>query len=101
MLDRVVPTSSRALHGLSPESAAEIDDLNDALYAASGGPIRLAPLASSKHVGVEMDLTVKYKFVRGLAALVGYSHFFAGRFLAESGPDEDVDFGYLQLQYTF
>ena len=54
-----------------------LDDGNDALYAASGVPIRLNPAASSKHVGVEMDLTVAYEVVRGLVALVGYSHWIA------------------------
>ncbi len=78
-----------------------LDDGNDALYAASGVPIRLDPAASSKHVGVEMDLTVSYEVVRGLVALVGYSHFFTGRFIEQSGPADDTDFGYLQLQLTF
>jgi hypothetical protein len=78
-----------------------LDDGNDALYAASGAPIRFDPAASSKHVGVEMDLTLSYEFARGLVALAGYSHFFTGRFIEQSGPDENTDFGYLQLQYTF
>jgi len=33
--------------------------------------------------------------------LVGYSHFFAGPFIDDSGRDQDIDFGYLQGQYTF
>ena len=52
-------------------------------------------------MGVEMDLTLSYEFARGLVALAGYSHFFTGRFIEQSGPHEDIDFGYLQLQYTF
>ena len=78
-----------------------LDDGNDALYAASGSPIRFDPTASSQHVGVEMDLTVKVEVVTGLAGLVGYSHFFTGRYIAQTGPDGDVDFGYIQIQYTF
>jgi hypothetical protein len=78
-----------------------LDDGNDALYAASGAPIRFAPMASSKQVGVEMDLIARYEIARGLVALAGYSHFFTGRFIEQSGPAADSDFGYLQLQYTF
>jgi hypothetical protein len=76
-------------------------DRNDALYAASGSPIRFDPTASSKHVGVELDLKLTYEFVRGLVGVAGYSHFFTGRFIEQSGSDDDTDFGYLQLQYTF
>jgi len=78
-----------------------LDDGNDALYSAPGSPIRFDPTASSKYVGVEMDLVVTYEILRGLVALVGYSHFFTGRFVAQTGPSDDTDFGYVQLQYTF
>jgi len=32
---------------------------------------------------------------------LGYSHFFPGDFVKETGPAPDVDFLYLQVQYTF
>ena len=78
-----------------------LDDVNDALYNAPGTAIPLDPSVSSKHVGVEMEPTFKYEFVRGLTTLIGYNHFFTGHYLSDAGPHEDVDFGYLQLQYTF
>ncbi len=31
----------------------------------------------------------------------GYSHFFADSVLEKSGPSEDIDFGYVQAEYTF
>lgn len=76
-------------------------DGTDALYGASGKVLRFDPTASSKHVGVEVDLTFKYVFVRGFDTLIGYSHFFPGNYVSETGPDDNVDFFYLSLQYSF
>ena len=39
-------------------------------------------------------------FSRHTMIMLGYSHFFAGDFIDQSGPDEDIDFGYLSFQYT-
>jgi len=78
-----------------------LDEPGDALYAPSGAPIRRDPTANERFVGAEMDLSASYEIITGLFALAGYSHFFSGAYLAESGPDKDVDFGYLQLQYDF
>ena len=36
------------------------------------------------------------KFVYGF--LAGYSHFFAGNFVEETGPSDDADFAYLQIE---
>jgi hypothetical protein len=52
-------------------------------------------------VGSEIDLTLKYNFDRHTLMQLGYSHFFAGDFIDESGPDDDIDFAYAMLQYTF
>jgi hypothetical protein len=76
-------------------------DGNDALYNAPGQVLRLDPTATSRHVGAEVDLTFTYVFVRGFDTLIGYSHFFPGNYISQSGPDEDQDFFYLSLQYTF
>ena len=48
-----------------------------------------------------MDLTVVYTVDIHTKMLVGFSHFFAGTFIERSGPSRDIDFVYLQLQYTF
>jgi hypothetical protein len=78
-----------------------LDDVNDALYSAPGDIIRLDPTASSKQVGVEVDITFKYEFLLGFDTLLGYSHFFAGDYLSETGADKDIDFGFIILAYTF
>ncbi len=74
---------------------------DDALYNAVGGVVRPGSASNSMHVGTELDLTATYEVNPHLIALVGYSHFFAGSFIRNSGPADDVDFGYLQLTYTF
>ncbi len=83
---------------------------SDALYNAGGGVVRagslpLAPgqtgLSGSRVVGQELDLTFTYTFDRHTKAELGYSHFFPGNFIQETGPANDVDFLYLQVQYTF
>ncbi len=76
-------------------------DADDALYNAGGGVVRAGSLGASRDVGYEVDLTAKYKFDRHLVGLAGYSHFFSGDFIKESGPDKDMDFVYFQGVYTF
>ena len=77
------------------------NDTNDALYHAGGGVYRPGGSYQSSHVGYEVDLRATYKFSRHFAGLLGYSHFFAGDAIKESGPSDDIDFLYLGLHYTF
>ena len=76
-------------------------DVNDALYNAGGSVVRAGALGSSRDVGYEVDLTTQYKFNRYLVGLLGYSHFFSGDFIAESGSGKDMDFIYVQGVFTF
>ncbi|MHC4514759.1 MAG: alginate export family protein [Planctomycetota bacterium] len=74
---------------------------DDALYNAGGGVVRAGGSSSSTDVGGELDITVKCVIDRHLAALIGYSHFAASDVIEESGSDEDINFIYVQAQYTF
>ena len=56
---------------------------------------------SSSWLGAEIDLLVRYQLDVHIALVAGYSHFFAGNFLRESGRGRDIDFGYWIFQYTF
>jgi Alginate export len=76
-------------------------ETEDALYNAGGAIVRKGSDGESKDVGSEIDLTVTYKISRETTAWAGYSHFFAGDFIEESGPDEDINFAYASIQYTF
>ncbi len=46
-------------------------------------------------------MTLTYRHDRHTTVELGYSHFFAGEFIEESGPSNDIDFLYLQVRYTF
>jgi len=74
---------------------------SDALYNASGAVQRSAGASDAAFVGNEVDLLLTWQIDRHLSAYVGYSHFFAGDFLQETGPSEDIDFVYVAVSYTF
>ncbi len=76
-------------------------DLNDALYHAGGGIVRPGNPLLSRRVGSEMDWTLQYRMNRHTVVTGGYSHFFAGPFIDESGSAEGINFGYIMIQYTF
>ena len=42
-----------------------------------------------------------YQPVKFLTFLAGYSHFFAGAYVADTGPSDDADFGYVQAIISF
>lgn len=72
---------------------------SDALYNAGGGVARSGGV--SEEVGQEIDLTIVYKVDTHLTLQGGYSHFFAGDFISDTGASDDVDWFYFQTQYTF
>ena len=74
-------------------------ETNDALYNAGGAPSRTG--FGSRDVGTEIDLTANHIVSRHTQLYGGYSHFWAGSGLADTGPSEDVDFLYLGIGTTF
>jgi hypothetical protein len=73
----------------------------DAIYNAGGGIVRPGGSYSSKDIGYEGDVTVVKRVSRHLVLSCGYSRFFAGDAIEESGADEDIDFGFVAAEYTF
>jgi hypothetical protein len=73
----------------------------DAVYNVGGGVLREADAGSSSEIGSEIDLTITYKLDRNTQFTGGYSRFFAGKFIEESGPSEDIEFLYASVQVTF
>jgi hypothetical protein len=78
---------------------------DDVAYRANGlTPLRpLTPAARSadSYVGSEIDLTVTWAVNKNVQILAGYSHFFAGAYLADTGTSDDADFGYVMATVTF
>ncbi len=74
----------------------------DAIYGVGGAIQRADGGSDAAFVGSELDLLLNWQIDRHTAAYFGYSHFFAGDFIDESGPaDDDIDFFYAAITYTF
>ncbi len=79
-----------------------LDEKKDALYNAGGAPIRRdATGGSGTYVGSELDIVAKYQLDRHSSILAGYSHFWPGQFIEDTGSHKAIDFVYLQYQFTF
>ena len=73
----------------------------DAVYNKSGAVLRPGTSTTARYVGAETDLLATYTFTRHLLGTAGYSHFFTGEFIRNTGSSRDSDFLYSALQYTF
>jgi hypothetical protein len=79
-----------------------LDTSKDSLYNAGRGVSRTAAGSDvDPHVGNEVDLTAAYELCKYADVLVGYSHFFAGDYLEETGASDDGDFFYTQTTLKF
>ena len=55
---------------------------------------------SGRELGHEIDLTLKYSFCKMIKVEGGYSHFFPGDFVKNTGDHDDADWCYLQLLFS-
>lgn len=78
-----------------------LDETRDAFYNAGRKAVRTANKEVDDYLGTEVDLTVKYSFNQKIKMLIGYSHFFPGNYLEETGADDPADFFYLQTVFNF
>ncbi len=104
IIDFNLGASLKPLDKLSASVAGHLfwrADTDDALYNVGGGVLRAGGLGGSREVGQEIDIVLKYNLSRHVTLEAGYSHFFPGDFIQESGPSKDIDWVYLQMQYTF
>ena len=76
-------------------------DSDDALYNAGGASVRPGSAGNARYIGAELDLLLRYQLNTYTEVQFGYSHFFTGRFIEQSGPAKDVDFLYASIQFTF
>ena len=74
---------------------------DDALYNAGGAVLRADNGTDAAFVGSEVDLLLTWQVDRHTQFYLGYSHFFAGSFIEDTGPDEDIDFVYAAASFTF
>jgi hypothetical protein len=75
--------------------------VHDDVYTASGAVLRAPGTSDASYVGSELDLLLNWQIDPHLSAYLGYSHFFAGRFISQIGTSADIDFVYSAPIYTF
>lgn len=75
-----------------------LDDTADGWYRANQTSI-VRPITPSAggYAGSELDFTIIWKALKQLDVQAGYSHFFAGRYLDDTGASDDADFAYLMV----
>ncbi len=78
-----------------------LDSSKSAWFNAGQGVIRAATPNASRTVGQEVDLLAAIEVRQNVKVLVGYSHFHAGPFVADSGTSDDANFLYAQAAIRF
>lgn len=77
-------------------------DTADAWRRANGRTaVRPIDPSAGNFAGTELDLLVKWSPHRSLSLTAGYSHFFAGDYLEDTGASSDADFGYVMASLKF
>ena len=77
------------------------ESTSDATYNTAGGVFRPAGAGDSSSIGGELDTLLRWQVDRHLGTYFGYSRFFAGKYLEQTGPSRDVDWFYAAATYTF
>jgi hypothetical protein len=77
-------------------------ETSDAWYRANGvATVRPITPGADSYAGSEADLTLTYAATKNLSFMAGYSHFFAGKYLSDTGASDDADFAYFQATLKF
>jgi hypothetical protein len=80
-------------------------DTNDGWYRANGTtvvrPVNAAARSANSFAGSEIDLVATWSANKHFHLQGGYSHFFAGNYLGDTGTHADADFGYIQATISF
>jgi hypothetical protein len=58
-------------------------------------------IGASNFAGQEIDLTATYEVTKNMKVQTGYSHFFAGDYLADTGAHDDAEFVYVMTTFSF
>jgi hypothetical protein len=73
----------------------------DAWYNASGAVIRTGAAGAGRFVGSELDVRAILRGSNTQTFSIGYSRFFPGSFVDDTGPSKDADFFYVMSQWRF
>lgn len=80
-----------------------LDKRSDAWYGPAKTAIRRdATGAAGSHLGTELDLYVQVRLWENRLFLwTGYSHFWTGEYVRDTGKSEDQDWAFCQLEFNF
>ena len=77
----------------------------DSWYRANGvatvRPLSAKTKNADKYEGSEIDFIATWAATKNVSIEGGYSHFFAGSYLSDTGAHDDANFGYVQATITF
>jgi len=76
-------------------------DTNGGWINAAGQVVRPGASGVSSHLAEEMDLTLTWSPLKALDFLMGWSRFFPGGFVEDTGRDPASDFVYMQVRLLF
>jgi len=77
------------------------ESTSDGLYNNAVALVRSGTASDARFIGSMPQAQLLWDFNRHLTFVAIYGHFFAGRFLKESGPGKDVDYVTMWLTYKF
>lgn len=77
------------------------ESADDGIYGNGLNLLRSGSGSRARFVGIQPSANVEWRVDRHLSFTAVYSHFFAGPFLKDTGPSEDVDFVGTWLTYRF
>ncbi|PTY06120.1 alginate export family protein [Opitutaceae bacterium EW11] len=77
------------------------ESLSDGLYGPSVNVLRSGRASAARFVGTQASVLAMWRASRRWTVTAGYSRFFAGRFLRESGPGKDVNYVTTWVTFLF
>ncbi len=75
--------------------------VDDGIYSIANTPLRTGSLSVARYVGNQAILEATWQVDRHLAVSGLFSYFFAGTFLKETPPGEDINYTRILLAYKF
>jgi hypothetical protein len=77
------------------------ESLNDAFYSIAVTPIKPGTPSRARYIGSSPAAKIEWEPTRHITVLVSYVHFFAGPFIQQNPPGEDVDYVTTWVTYKF
>jgi hypothetical protein len=83
------------------QSRVRFGDRRNPVYNAAGTLVRAPGTSQARSIGSELDFLLNWQIDQHLSTYFGYSHFFPGAFIKQTGANEPIDFFYTAVTYTF